>query len=196
MLTKDCCGGNCVNLGLKDSPSPGRTKTQKTAPKKLSPREQIESQFIQTLIQAPELISEIKAQFDYRDITNANFVQIAQLLWDATENGEAVDIQSILNTCEDDYVKNFISNALMSNNDFPYHQARIEGCLNKLKGFMIQDTEQRMRSTSQDSDDYESSLKELFELSNQRRAVIQKNRSNKKQKAHQPDDETVTSENA
>lgn len=184
------------DLGLKDSPSPGRTKTQKTAPKKLSPREQIELQFIQTLIQAPELISEIRAQFDYRDITNVNFVQIAQLLWGATENGEEVDIQSILDTCEDDYVKNFISNALMSNSDFPYHQARVEGCLNKLKGFMIQDTEQRMRSTSQDSDDYESSLKELFELSNQRRAVIQKNRSNKKQKSHQPDDGTVTSDNA
>lgn len=168
------------DLGLKDSASPAKIKTQKPGTKKLSPREQIESQFIQTLIQAPELISGIKTQFDYHDITNENFVQIAQLLWDATENGE-VDIQNILDSCEDDNIKNFISNALMSNHDFPYHQARMEGCLNKLKGFMIQDVEQRVRSTSQDSDDYESSLKELFELSNQRRAVIQKIRSNKKQ---------------
>lgn len=168
------------DLGLKDSASPAKIKTQKPGTKKLSPREQIESQFIQTLIQAPELISGIKTQFDYHDITNENFVQIAQLLWDTTENGE-VDIQNILDSCEDDNIKNFISNALMSNHDFPYHQARMEGCLNKLKGFMIQDVEQRVRSTSQDSDDYESSLKELFELSNQRRAVIQKIRSNKKQ---------------
>ena len=184
------------DLGLKESPSPGKTKIQKNATKKLPPREQIELQFIQTLIQAPELISEIKTQFDYRDITNANFVQIAQLLWDATENGEEVDIQNILNTCEDDYVKNFISNALMSNNDFPYHQARIEGCLNKLKSFMIQELEQQVRSTSQDSDDYVSSLKELLELTNQRRAVIQKNRLNKKQNSRRLDDGTVTSDNA
>lgn len=183
------------DLGLKDSPSPSKTTTQKTAPKKLSPREQIELQFIQTLIQAPELISDIKTQFDCQDITNANFVQIAQLLWDSSENGEVVNIQNILNTCEDDYVKNFISHALIENQDFFNHQARMVGFLNKLKGFMIQDTEQRVRSTSQDSDDYESSLKELFELSNQRRAVIQKNRSNKKQNSQQADDDTVTSDN-
>ena len=80
------------------------------------------------------------------------------------------------NTCEDDYVKNFISKVLIRNNDFPYHQERIDGCIKRLKGFMIQELEQHVRSTSQDSEDYESALKELFELSNQRRSIVKKER--------------------
>ena len=178
------------DMGLKDNPSPRPTATQKTTSTKLSIREKIESQFVQTLIQAPELISDIKTKFDYHDITNANLVRIAQLLWEATENDESVNIQHILNTCEDDYVQDFMSHALMKNQDFFNHKARAEGCLKKLKGYMIQELEQRVRSTSQDSDDYESSLKELYELTKQRRAVVQKNRSDS------PDDGTVTSNNA
>lgn len=177
-------------MGLKDSPSPRKGTSQKTPLKKLSPREQIELQFVQTLIQAPELISEIKAKFDYHDITNSHFVKIAQLLWEAAENDESVNVQHILNTCEDDYVKDFISHALIRNQDFFNHKERAEGYLNKLKGFMIQELEQQVRSTSQDSDDYESSLKELVQLTNQRRAVIQKNRSDN------TDDGTATSDNA
>ena len=178
------------DMGLKDSPSPRKTTTQKTTSTKLSIREKIESQFVQTLIQAPELISDIKTKFDYHDITNANLVRIAQLLWEATENDESVNVQHILNTCEDDYVQDFISHALIKNQDFFNHKERAEGCLKKLKGYIIQELEQRVRSTSQDADDYESSLKELYELTKQRRAVVQKNRSDS------PDDDTVTSNNA
>ena len=167
------------DLGLKDSASPRQVTTGKTPTKKLSPREQIESQFVQTLIQAPELILDIKSKFDYHDLTYANFVEIAELLWEATANGGTVDIQHILNTCEDEFVKNFISNALIKNQDFFNHKERAEGYLNKLKAFMIQELEQRVRSMSQESDDYESALKELVALTNQRRAVMQKNRSNK-----------------
>ncbi len=177
------------DMGLKDNPSPRQATTRKPPLKKLSPREQIELQFVQTLIQAPELISHIKAKFDYHDITNANFVKIVQLLWEATENGESVDIQHILNTCEDEFVKAFISNALIKNRDFFNHKERAEGYLNKLKWFMIQELEQRVRSTSQDSDDYESALKELVALSNQRRAVVKRERSDR------ADNDTVTADN-
>ena len=180
------------DMGLKDSPSPRKTTTQKTTSTRLSIREKIESQFVQTLIQAPELILDIKTKFDYRDITNANLVRIAQLLWEATENDESVNVQHILNTCEDDYVRDFISHALIRNQIFFNHKERADGCLKKLKSFMIQEEEQRILSKAhaESNDNYETSLKELFELSNQRRAVIQKNRSDS------PDDDTVASDNA
>lgn len=180
------------DMGLKDSHSPRQATTQKTPLKKLSPREQIELQLVQTLIRAPELISETKNKFDYHDITNAKLWQIAQLLCEATDNGESVDVQQILNTCEDDFVKNFISKVLISNNEFPYHQERINGCLKKLKGFMIQELEQRVRSTSQDSEDYESALKELIELSNQRRSIVKKERPDQVANSQQSDDDTDT----
>ena len=182
------------DMGLKDSPSPRQGTTRKSPAQKLSPREQIELQFVQTLIQAPDLISDIKAKFDYHDITNVNIVKIAQLLWEASENGESGDIQHILDTCEDEFIKNFISNALIKNQDFFNHKERAEGCLKKLKGFMIQELEQRVRSTSHDSDDYESALKELVALSNQRRAVVKKERSDQASNSPQLEDDTVTTQ--
>ena len=182
------------DMGLKDSPSPCQGTTRKSPAQKLSPREQIELQFVQTLIQAPDLISDIKAKFDYHDITNVNIVKIAQLLWEASENGESGDIQHILDTCEDEFIKNFISNALIKNQDFFNHKERAEGCLKKLKGFMIQELEQRVRSTSHDSDDYESALKELVALSNQRRAVVKKERSDQASNSPQLEDDTVTTQ--
>ncbi len=182
------------DMGLKDSPSPRHGTTQKAPAQKLSPREKIELQFVQTLIQAPDLISDIKAKFDYHDITNVNIVKIAQLLWEASENGESGDIQHILDTCEDEFIKNFISNALIKNQDFFNHKERVEGCLKKLKGFMIQELEQRVRSTSHDSDDYESALKKLVALSNQRRAVVKKERSDQASNSPQLEDDTVTTQ--
>ena len=51
-------------------------------------------------------------------------------------------------------------------------QARIDGCLNKLKDFLLQDLEQRIRShaLAEGTDEVET-LKELVKLSNQRRAL-------------------------
>ena len=181
------------DMGLKDSTFPRKAATQKTVSKKLSIREQIELQFVQTLIQAPELISDVKNRFDYHDITDTRLMQVAQLLWEATENSESVNIQHILNTCEDDYVKDFISKVLISNNNFPYHQERINGCLKKLKSFIIQEEERRLRSTTQaqNTNDYETSLKQLVDLSNQRRAVVQKKRYDQTPNPQQSEEDTV-----
>ena len=167
------------NLGLKDNPPQRNIKRQKTGSKKLSPREQIELQFVQSLIQAPELISEIKTQFDYRDLSNTRLVEISKLLWEASNDETHVDIQYILNTCEDDSLKAIISSALINNKDFFNHRARLDGFLKKLKEFMMQDVEQNVRSSNHSRGDeyHEASLKELINLSNDRRAFVRQTRS-------------------
>ena len=162
-------------LGLKESPTQRPAANRKTTSKKLSPREQIELQLVQSLIQTPELISDIKTLLDYQELTNPYFAKIVQMLWDVSENEENVDIQNILNTCEDEAVKSIISNALINKASIPNHHARIKGCLKKLKSFILQDVEQRIRSNalSEGNDDLET-LKELVDLSNERRAFVQK----------------------
>ena len=189
--------GELRNLGLKDNPPQRNIPNRKTTSKKLSTREQIEMQFVQTLLQAPELISDVKNRFDYHDITDSQLRKILQLLWEASDHGESVDIQHILNTCEDENTKNIISKALISKYEFPIYKARIEGCLKKLKGFMIQDLERHVRSNvhAEGDDDYESSLKELVSLSNQRRAVIQKKRGEQSQTSMPTGEESVSSDN-
>ena len=178
------------DLGLKESPARANAASRKTTSKKLSAREQIELQFVQSLIQAPEHISTIKTQFDCQDITDPDLAKIAQMLWDATENDEAIDIHHILNTCPDETLKSIISNALISKKNIPNYHVRIKGCLNKLKSYMIQDLEQSVRSNAfaEGNDDLEK-LKELVELSNERRAVVQKNRIKQAQNSQQFDEE-------
>ncbi len=162
-------------LGLKENPLQRPAASRKAASQKLSSREQIELQLVQSLIQTPELISDIKTLLDYQELTNPHFAKIVQMLWDLSENEETVNIQNILNTCEDETVKSIISNALINKANIPNHLVRIKGCLKKLKSFTLQDVEQRIRSNAlaEGNDDLET-LKELVGLSNERRAFVQK----------------------
>lgn len=178
-------------LGLKENPTQRPAANRKATSKKLSPREQIELQLVQSLIQTPELISDIKTLLDYQELTNPHFAKIVQMLWDVSENEENVDIQNILNTCEDETVKSIISNALINKASIPNHHARVKGCLKKLKSFILQDVEQRIRSNalSEGIDDLET-LKELVDLSNERRAFVQKDILESTQITPQTDEET------
>ena len=163
------------DLGLKDTPMRNQVSRRDTSIKKLSPREQIELQLVQTLIQFPEHISTIKTKFDCEDITHPHYSKVAKLLWDAYETEETIDIQHILNTCQDENLKSIISNALISKKNIPNPGGRIEGCLRKLKSYIVQDIEQRVRSNAlTEGDDDLEMLKELVELSNQRRIYTQK----------------------
>ncbi len=181
------------DLGLKDAPSKNKTTTQKTISKKLSPREQTEWRIVQDLIQFPELISKVKTLLHYQEITNPRLANIVQLLWDASENEENIDIQHILNTCEDETLKSIISNAIISKRNIPNPHARIEFCLRKLKSFILQEVEQRIRSNAlADGDDDLEKLKEVVDLSNQRRAFGQKGLLEQTGNSPQSDEETDT----
>lgn len=159
------------DLGLKEAPAPYRTRTNKTAPQKLSPRAQIEAQLIEALIQSPTLIAYVKTQFHHADFTEPNFVQLAQLLWEANSENEEFNIQNLLNECHDEKLRAFISNALLRKTP-PNLQARVDGCLRKLRHFIFKDMEQRVRShaLAEGADEFET-LKELVKLSDQRRAL-------------------------
>ena len=158
--------------GLKEAPALYRTRENRTAPKKLSPRAQIETQLIEALIQSPALIPYIKSQFHYKDLTEPHLVKVAQLLWEACTENEGVDIQNLISECPDEELRALISNALLRKMPPPNLQARVEGCLNRLRHFLLQDLEQRVRShaLAEGADEMET-LKELVKLSNQRRAL-------------------------
>ena len=160
------------DAGLKEEQTPQRTRQARRAPEKLSPRAQIEMQLLEALIQNPESIPQVKSQFHYQDFTEPRFSKIAQLLWEACKDNEAVDIQVLIGECPDETLRALISNALLRRTPPPNLQARIDGCLSKLRNFLLQDLEQRVRShaLAEGSDEIET-LKELIKLSNQRRAL-------------------------
>lgn len=164
------------DLGLKETPSSTRhPSVNKTSVKKLTAREQIEVQFIQSLLQVPEYIPAVKSVFDYNDILQPHLAKIAEMLWHASENGDAVEIQHILDNCEDEKLKSAITRLLIRGQAISNHSTIIQGCLKKLRNYIYQDVEQRFRSNvfSEEGDGLEK-LKELLELSDQRRAYAQK----------------------
>ena len=160
------------DAGLKADQAPQRTKKPKRTPQKLSPRAQIEIQLIEALIQSPELIPSVKSQFHYQEFTEPRFSKIAQLLWETSTDNENVDIQALISECPDENLRALISNALLRRTPLPNLQARVDGCLNKLRNFLLQDLEQRVRShaIAEGADEIET-LKELVKISDQRRAL-------------------------
>lgn len=176
-------------LGLKENTPHINAASRKTHAKKMTAREQIEYKFIQSLLQAPEHIAAVKSEFDCNDITQPHLAKIAKVLWDACETEKSVDIQHILDNCEDENLKNAISRLLISDQVIPNHASRIEGCLKKLRSYICQDVERRVRSNSlSDGENDIERLKELWELSNQRRAYAQKKSIELTQNAKQSDE--------
>lgn len=179
------------DLGLKEHSHYRSSATGKTHAKKMTAREQIEVKFIQSLLQAPEHIRDVKSKFDCNDITVPHLADVAKILWETCENKEKVNIQQIIDNCEDESLKSTISSLLISEKIMPNHTTRIEGCLRKLRSYICQDVEQRVRSTTlaEGEDDFER-LKELVELSNQRRAYAQKKSSGQTHNSQHSDEAT------
>lgn len=179
-------------LGLKDTPIPRQGTQQKINQKKLSPREQIELQFVQSLIQAPEHIHNVRQEFDINDIQDPILAKITQILCVAAESNDEVDIQQILNTIDDEKLSGFITNALLNKKDIPNYHTRIQGCIVKLKAYLIQDIEQQVRNASQSGNNDIDTLKELFTISNRRRNYIQEKQSEQKENTNKSEIATDT----
>ena len=161
------------DAGLKASQAPQRMRQAVPPPQKLSIRAQIENQLIEALVQSPTLIPHVKSEFPYENFTEPRFSKVARLLWEACTDNTVVDIQALINDCSDEALRGVLSNALIRTIPPPnLLQARVDGCLNKLKNFLLQDLEQRVRShaIAEGADEIET-FKELIKLSDQRRAL-------------------------
>ena len=162
------------DAGLQKTLKPSRAAGKKTVPQKLSARAQIEHQLIVALIQNPTLISYVKSQFEYQHFTEPRFAKIAQSLWEAdtVDTGEQMDIQVLISESTDEALETFISSTLLGKTPPPNLQARVDGCLIKLRGFLMQDLEQRVRSHAlAEGADERETLEQLVKLSNERRAL-------------------------
>jgi len=181
-------------LGLKETVTSNQGSRQTTT-RKLSAREKIELQLIQTIIQFPEHLSTLKSKFHYQDITNPHLAEIGKILWNVSETEDTIEIQHILNTCDDDTQKSIISNALIRKKNIPNPSARIAGCIRELKCYIVRDIEHRIRTKAQTEDggDFDT-LQQLVELSNQRRAFAQEKHIVQKQNKLQPEQVTDNSE--
>ena len=160
-------------LGVKTSRpvSPQRTHAVPTA--RLSPRESIEWQLIEALLQVPDLIPLAKANFHYQDFTHPDFATIGRMLWEATDSEATINMQNLINACANEKITGIISKALLKKTIPPnLISTRVEGCLKKLKDFLLWDVERMRRSEAlAQGNNSKSILAELVELSNRRRQL-------------------------
>ncbi len=138
----------------------------------MTPRESIEWQLVGALIQSPDLIPFAKANFHYQDFTHPDFATIARMLWQTSELDSSVNMQHIIHTCTDEKIKEMISRALLQRTIPPNLRTRVDGCLKKLKDFLLWDVERERRSTAlRQGNNNKDILAELVELSNRRRRL-------------------------
>jgi DNA primase len=159
-------------LGVKATRSTGASR--ETSPRQggvvMKPREAIEWQLIEALLQSPDLIPLAKEHFHYQDFTHPDFAIIARMLWDTNGFEAPVDIQNLIDTCVDEKMKGIISNAVLQRTIPPNLRARVEGCLKKLNQFLLWDIERTRRSAAlTEGHNNMDTLEELVELSNRRR---------------------------
>ena len=118
----------------------------------------------------PDLISEAKEHLDHRDFTHPELTKVAQMLWEASRFEKGIDIQYLIDTSVDEKIRGIISNAMLRKTIPPNLKARVDGCLKKLKQFLLWDLERTVRSAvlTQGHNSIDM-LAELVELSNRRR---------------------------
>ena len=160
------------SLGVKATPPPTYTsqKPGNHQVERLTPRERVERQLIETLIWNPDLISSARANFHYQDFSHPDLIDVARLLWEAEEITCVADIKQLVNTCDNENLSSLVSKALLQTEPPPNPQARVDGCLKKLKEFLLKDIE-RLRRSALTAENNKTILAELIELSNRRRQL-------------------------
>lgn len=161
-------------LGVKANRSSQlRNPSHNAGKASLKPRESIEWQLIECLIQSPNLIPGVKEKFRYQDFTHPDFAIIAKMLWEGCKSEDPLDVQGLIDACTNERIKGTISNALLQRKISPNLIVRVEGCLKKLKDFLLRDIERERRSTAlTQGDDNVETLAELVALSNRRRHFV------------------------
>ena len=161
-------------VGTKVKYAPGVDQDLPSSPAKasLSPRESIEEELVETLIQFPDFISYVKDQLHYEDFTRPDLARVVQTLWEAGASETSIDMQDLVSS-SDEKSRSIISNAILRRPPPPNPKARVDGCLQKFRQFLLLDREQSIRSKalSQADDDIDT-LEQLVELSNQRRQFV------------------------
>ena len=150
---------------------------QEFAPSKeearLSPREEIEEQLVTTLIQFPDYISYVREQLHHEDFTQPALAKIARMLWETRTSETPIDVQNLIDSCDDENVKGLISNVILRKARLPDSKATVEGCLQKFRQFLVLDMERKKRSQAlTQEDDSIDTLEQLVALTSQRKQFV------------------------
>jgi len=138
---------------------------------KEKPRESLERQLLECLLQRPDLISQATSQLNYKDFSNENYSRIAEMLFKSSGNGTNIRVPDLIDDCNDEKLRSIIS-SLFLHRDIPKVEVTLNGCIKKLKNsIMREDEHSRIAAGNGEGDDL-ILLKELMELSTRRKTEL------------------------
>ena len=100
---------------------------------KEKPRESLERQLLECLLQRPDLISQATSQLSYKDFSNDNYSKIAAMLWQKSNDGSGTQVQDLIDDCKDEELRGIISSLFLQSRNLPNLEANLNGCIRKLK---------------------------------------------------------------
>jgi DNA primase len=127
---------------------PSRTFIKHSTKEK--PRESLERQLLECLLQRPDLISQATSQLSYKDFSNENYSKIAEMLWQKSNDGGDTRVQDLIDDCNDEKLRGIISNLFLQSRNLPNLEANLNGCIRKLKSSIMYEL---MRSRIAEGDD-------------------------------------------
>lgn len=136
--------------------------------KKESPRESLERQLLECLLQRPDLTAQAASQLNYTDFSSDTYAKIAQMLWQRTVNEDNINVQNLIDNCDDEKLRGIISSFVMQNLEPSHVEAILTGCIKKLRNYILRDEEDRIKA-----DDDLTLLKELCHFRQRRKAEQQ-----------------------
>jgi len=96
------------------------------------PRESLERQLLECLLQRPDLISQAASRLSYKDFSNDNYSKIAEILWQKSINGGNIRVQDLISDCNDEKLRGMISSLFLQSRNPPNLEATLNGCIRKL----------------------------------------------------------------
>ncbi|MBC8231017.1 DNA primase [bacterium] len=97
------------------------------------PRESLERQLLECLLQRPNLISQAASRLSDKDFSNDNYSKIAAILWQKSINGGNIRVQDLISDCNDEKLRGMISSLFLQSRNPPNLEATLNGCIRKLK---------------------------------------------------------------
>lgn len=150
----------------------GRIVPKPARRRRTPPREKIERELLRCLLYRPSLIEKVRPRLSSTDISNRTYSRIISMLWGEFDSKGGVEIQTIIDSCDDESLRGVISGLLMEAHEKMDKgldlDPVIEGCLRKIRDFALREMEERIKSEAADRDEL-ALLRELMELDSLRK---------------------------
>ena len=142
------------------------TSAVRRTPPRESQRERVERQLLTLLLKHPDVIMRVRLQLDYKEaFANADYSQIAKMLWQGGESEADIDVQVLIDTCTNERLRGIISGLFVQSHNSPNPEADFAKYVKYLKDSVRKEREKIIKENPKTKGEDLAGLRELMGLS-------------------------------